>query len=302
MRILRVFHIFAKKETVVYDDLMKNYAIVTGASTGIGFASVKMLAEKGYFVLAGVRSLDDQVRLEDLSPHIQAFILDVAKSDSIAKAFAEIEPLIKEAKTVSLVNNAGIAVPGPIEGIKIQDFKYQFDVNVFGLVEWTQLLIPIIRKTKGKIINISSISGLITSPFFGAYAASKHALESLSDALRRELLRFGVEVILIEPGPIRTPIWTKGLEKQAQMTQILRPGVAELYQKEIQSLVHGVEHSTAEALPVECVAVEIVKCIERKTNPTRILIYTLTGRLRIKLIRFLPTKWVDKLLSKFFYR
>ncbi len=280
----------------------KDCVVITGSSTGIGLASVEMLAANGFQVFAGVRTVEDQVRLEDIDRNIQCFILDVTQPESIKKAFAEIEPLLNSAKRVSLVNNAGITVPGPMEGLKLKDLRFQFDVNFFGLIEWTQLLLPLIRKTQGKIMNMSSISGLVVSPFLGAYGASKFAVEAVSDALRRELLRFGVEVILIEPGPIRTPIWAKGIEKQHQMEDLLRPGTAKLYEKEIARVVDKVSLTTEKALPAEDVAKVILKCMKRSSNPARIMVVSLPVWFQIKLVQWSPTKWMDKALSKFFYR
>ena len=229
----------------------KDCVIVTGASTGIGFSIAELLANKGYQVLAGVRTLEDQVRLEDLHSNIQSFILDVAQSESIQKAFTETAPILDQATRVSLVNNAGIAVPGPIEGLKISDLRRQFDVNFFGLVEWTQQVLPFIRKTKGKIFNMSSVSGLVASPYLGAYASSKFALEAMSDALRREMLRFGVEVVIIEPGPIRTPIWNKGMQLKDVVSEKLRPGMSDLYNEEFIRITERVDQAAQKALPVE---------------------------------------------------
>lgn len=280
----------------------KDCVVVTGSSTGIGLACVQMLAKNGFQVLAGVRTLEDQVRIEDMNQNIHCFILDVTKPESLQKAFAEIESALSQADRVSLVNNAGITMPGPMEGLRSKDLRLQFDVNFFGLIEWTQLLLPLIRRTRGKILNMSSISGLVVSPFLGAYAASKFAMEAASDALRRELLRFGVEVILIEPGPVRTPIWAKGMEKQTRMEEMLRPGTAELYEKEIFRVVEKVTLTTEKALPAEDVATVVLKCLKRKLNPARIMVVSPRVWLQIKIVQWAPTKWMDKALSKFFYR
>lgn len=280
----------------------KDYVVVTGASTGIGFATSQTLAKYGFHVLAGVRAQQDLEKLQKSHPNIQSFILDVADSNSIAKAFQEIQPILKTASRVSVVNNAGISVPGPIEGLRLEDLRKQFDVNFFGLIEWTQQLLPLIRDTKGKIINMSSISGLISSPFLGAYAASKYALEAASDALRRELLRFGVEVILIEPGPVDTPIWSKGMTKKDGLNELLREGMGELYKQELSRMINRVERAAANALPVQDVADEVLDCMQRSENPTRILVVNSKINLQVKMIQWLPTKLMDRAMARFFYK
>lgn len=281
---------------------IKDIVVVTGSSTGIGLTTAETLAKNGFHILAGVRNSKDQQKLEALHVNIQAFILDVASTESINEAFKAIRPSLEKALRVSVVNNAGIVVPGPIEGLRRTELQKQFDVNVFGLVEWTQLLLPMIRETKGKIINISSVSGLVSSPFMGAYAASKYALEAISDALRRELLRFGVEVILIEPGPIKTPIWSKGIAMKEDMHKVLREGMAALYSKEISRMVQRVEKTPSYALPVENVANKILSCMKRKQNPARVLVVGPTVGFQVKMAQMLPTKIADRALSKYFYK
>ena len=278
------------------------YVVITGCSTGIGLAVADLLAKSDFKVLAGVRKPNDQQKLEQMHPNIRSFILDVAYSDSQAKAFKEIEAELSKAERVHLINNAGISVPGPIEGLRIEDLHEQLNVNFFGLVEWTQYLLPRIRETKGKIINISSVSGLVSSPFLGAYSASKYAVEAVSDALRREVRRFGVEVILIEPGPVSTPIWAKGLEKKERMSTILRPGMSELYSQEISRMVARIELATQHALPVEKVAETIKKCLLHNNNPVRILMGTPGIKFQVRMARWLPTKLADRLMAKFFYK
>lgn len=280
----------------------KDYVVITGSSTGIGFSTAEMLAKNGFMVLAAVRTQQDGEKLEGAHSNIKSFILDVARSEDMARAFEEIEPILKTAERVSLVNNAGISVPGPLEGLTLKDLRKQFDVNFFGLIEWTQYLLPYLRGSKGKLINISSVSGLVSSPFLGAYCASKYALEAASDALRRELIRFSVEVVLIEPGPIATPIWDKGISKKNEITGSFRSGTSSLYQQELSKMAQRAEKAVKDALPAETVAKEILLCMNRKSNPTRILVANPKVRLQIKLARLLPTKFMDKALTKIFYK
>ena len=297
-----MFHILLTLAMRVFIAVLMDCVIVTGASTGIGYSSAEMLAKNGFHVLAGVRNLDDLVKVEDAHKNIKGFILDVAEPGSIQKALNEIKSTLDQAKRVSLVNNAGISMPGPLEGLKISDLRRQFDVNFFGLIELTQEVLPWIRKTQGKIINMSSISGLISSPFLGAYSASKYAVEAASDALRREMIRFGVEVILVEPGPVRTPIWSKGMEKKDQLQEILRPGMRELYEKELLRMSVRVERAVKNALPAEDVALVVLNCMSRSSNPARILVVNPNINLQVKLVRWLPTKLMDRAMAKFFYK
>jgi NAD(P)-dependent dehydrogenase (short-subunit alcohol dehydrogenase family) len=175
--------------------------LITGASSGIGKAAAKLLLAKGYKVYAGARRIDNLKELEYLGATIMP--LDVTVEDSLKKA---VEIVIEGSGRLDiLINNAGYGAHGAIEDIPISEARRQFDVNLFGLARLTQLVLPIMRgQGSGKIVNISSIAGKISMPFGGWYHATKHALEAYSDALRLEVGRFGIKVILIEPGPIKT--------------------------------------------------------------------------------------------------
>ena len=179
----------------------KRIAIVTGSSTGIGKATVLHLSRKGFLVFAGIRRESDAEQFQSLKG-IFPLLLDVSSQDSVEKAVEIAAEKLNTASEVHLINNAGIVVAGPVEGVSLTRWKEQFEVNFFGLLRVTQTLLPYIRKTRGRIVNISSISGLAAFPYLGPYCASKFAVEALSDALRRELRQFGCSVVVIEPGPI----------------------------------------------------------------------------------------------------
>lgn len=180
---------------------MNNVVLITGASSGIGKATAKLLLAKGYKVYAGARRVENLKELEYLGGVIMP--LDVTDEDSLRKA---VEMVMEGSGRLDiLINNAGYGAHGAIEDVPLAEARRQFDVNVFGLARLTQLVLPIMRKQgSGKIINISSIAGKITLPLGGWYHATKHALEAYSDALRLEVRRFGIKVILIEPGAIKT--------------------------------------------------------------------------------------------------
>ena len=200
-----------------------------------------------------------------------------------------------------MINNAGIAVAGPIEAVGIEDFKEQFAVNVFGLVETTQAFLPIIRKTKGRIVNISSVSGLLVSPFVGPYCASKYAVEAISDALRRELLSTGVKVIVIEPGPIKTPIWEKGLNPHALLSK-MRPEYLGLYKNPMEKFAEGIEQSAREAIPTQSVANRVHQALIADDPPNRQVVTSLGDHLQLIFGRALPSQWLDRLIKKQLFR
>lgn len=184
---------------------MLNPVLITGASSGIGEAAAVHLAQKGFRVYAGARRLDKLKALEGLGEgRITALALDVADQTSIDAAMARIAA---DGRTLyGLVNNAGISAVGPLEEVPLDDWRREYETNVFGLVAMTKAALPQMREARaGRIVNIGSMTGRIASPFMAAYSSSKHAVEGLSDSLRRELAASGVKVSLIRPGFINTP-------------------------------------------------------------------------------------------------
>ena len=179
----------------------KEVALITGASAGIGRATAELLLKEGYVVYAGARRFEKLKELEPLGA--KALQLDVTDEISLKNA---VETVVRaEGRLDVLINNAGYGAHGAIEDVPMAEARRQFEVNVFGLASLTRLVLPIMRaQGSGKIINISSIAGKITMPLGGWYHATKHAVEAYSDALRLEVDRFGIKVVLIEPGPIKT--------------------------------------------------------------------------------------------------
>ena len=179
--------------------------LVTGASSGIGRATVRLLARRGHTVMAGVRKERDASELQ--SEGLQSLLLDVTSPESMSRALEIIRPLGLQA----LVNNAGIGLAGPVECTRIEDIRNQFEVNVFSQLALIQACLPLLRQSKGRIVNIGSIGDRITIPFGGALCASKTAFASFNDALRMELAPWGIRVSLVEPGSIATPAVEKTL-------------------------------------------------------------------------------------------
>ena len=190
--------------------------IITGASTGIGAGAARHLAAKGWRVFAGVRKHADGEMLKLKSSGVlRPIILDVTKPDQVAAAVETVSAALEGERLAGLVNNAGIAKMGPLAIQPMEDFRAHFEVNVFGLLAMTQACVPLLgadparNGPPGRIVNITSVGGRLSSPFLGAYAATKHAVEAMTDSLRRELVIYGIDAIAIGPGSVKTPIWDK---------------------------------------------------------------------------------------------
>jgi NAD(P)-dependent dehydrogenase (short-subunit alcohol dehydrogenase family) len=189
----------------------KGAVLITGASSGIGAESAIFLDSHNYRVFAGVRRLEDGVALQQrASERLTPILLDVTKQDQITQAVVTIQESLGDDAFVGLVNNAGITVNQPLEFIPIDELRRQIEVNFIGQIAVTQAFMPCLRQSRGRIVMMSSPSGRIANPIFGPYAASKHALEAASSALRVELRSWGIHVSLIVPGSTQSAIWEKG--------------------------------------------------------------------------------------------
>jgi NAD(P)-dependent dehydrogenase (short-subunit alcohol dehydrogenase family) len=190
--------------------------VVTGASTGIGAACVKVLVANGFHVFGSVRKHGDAERLsKEFGTSLTPLVFDVTDEAAVAAGAKKVEAALEGTTLYGLVNNAGIAVPGPLLYLKVEDFRHQLAVNLTGQLIVTQAFAPLLgadRERKGmpgRIVMISSVGGKNALPFVGPYAASKFALEGLSESLRRELMVFGIDVVVVAPGAVATPIWDK---------------------------------------------------------------------------------------------
>ncbi|AUS99556.1 short-chain dehydrogenase [Nostoc sp. CENA543] len=248
----------------------KGAVVITGASTGVGRATALLLDKQGYQVFAGVRQTKDAELLKlNSSGNLIPVILDVTKKEQIKAAAEIVASAISDKGLVGLVNNAGILVDGPLEYLDIDELRWQFEVNVIGQVAVTQAFLPMIRQAKGRIINIGSVSGKISSPFFSALCASKFALEALNDSLRMELHPWGIEVILIEPGSIASNAPDKveaSLQKKlANMSPTARAMYGDIYKFSLEQLIK----SNRMGVPPAEVANVIQKALEVKKPKTR---------------------------------
>lgn len=182
--------------------------LVTGASTGIGMSCARHLDSLGFHVLAGVRRPQDGEALKSRSPGIEPVLVDVTDAAQIEQV-RELVDSKHGGQLAGLVNNAGIAVAGPVEGVSLEDWRRQLEVNVIGQVAVTQALLPALRAARGRVVLMSSVGGRRALPFLSPYNASKHALEAIGDSLRQEMKPLGVKVSIVEPGSVKTPIWDK---------------------------------------------------------------------------------------------
>jgi len=188
--------------------------VITGASTGIGRHAAEHMAHKykSYIVLAGVRRASDAVSIQNMGiANFQPLIIDVTDHDSVVRAVDEVKALIEKTDLplIALVNNAGIAQRAPFEFHKIESIRTIFNTNYFGVIDLTQQVLPLLRVSKGRVINISSVAGFLSPPLSSSYSASKFALEALSDGLRREVAQFGISVSVVQPAYVKTPIIDK---------------------------------------------------------------------------------------------
>ncbi|MBG0799417.1 SDR family NAD(P)-dependent oxidoreductase [Methylocystis sp. L43] len=272
--------------------------VVTGASTGIGAACVVLLVENGFLVFASVRKDSDAAALtarhgESVIP----LLFDVTDSESIAAAAREVEARLEGETLAGLVNNAGVAVPGPLLHLPIDDFRRQIEVNLIGQLRIIQAFAPLLgagaqrRGAPGRIVNMSSVAGRFAAPFLGAYATSKFGLEGMSDALRRELMVHGVDVVLVEPGMIATPIWDKAEETDLALfegTAYAAPG---------RRMLKWLVEAGRRAPGPEVVARAVLRALTAPRPPLRIPVvrnrftdYTLRS--------LLPARFVDRLTAR----
>jgi short-subunit dehydrogenase len=267
--------------------------VITGASTGIGRASALRLARAGFDVLAGVRREEDGAALRAEDGRIEPVLVDVTDGGQVA-ALAQ---RVGGAPLAGLVNNAGIAVAGPLEGVPLDEIRRQYEVNVFGLLAVTQALLEPIRTGRGRIVNVGSIGGRINTPFVGPYSSSKAAVRSLSASLRRELRPWGIQVALVEPGALDTPIWRKGEEGAQATIAALPERVRTLYARPLEALVAATRSIAAGAASPDDAAQAIEHALTAKRPRT---LYTVGRQARVQgaLHDVLPARAFDALVAR----
>jgi len=257
-----------------------------------------MLDKLGYMVFAGVRREEDGRELaEKSSGNIIPVIIEITDPESVKKAAEKVSSVLGENGLSVLVNNAGIAVAGPLEFIPLDNLRQQFEVNVIGHLAVIQAFIPLIRKGNGRIINISSKEGILSMPFVGPYCASKHALEALSDALRMELSYWHIPVTIIEPGTIATEIISRSITSAEECIRRLPRHANEMYQSCFDKARTASTKIAGSALPVDRVAKTLLKAITAKKPKPRYTVGPDATALAI-ISRLLPDWMIDKLILR----
>jgi NAD(P)-dependent dehydrogenase (short-subunit alcohol dehydrogenase family) len=277
---------------------MQKAVVITGASTGIGAACALHLDRLGFRVFAGVRKPADGEALQrQASDQLTPILIDVTDAASIAAAADTVAAAVGEAGLAGLVNNAGIGVVGPLEFLPIAELRRQLEINVIGQVAVTQAFLPLLRQGRGRIINMGSISGRVAMPFIGPYAASKFALEALSDSLRVELRPWGIEVSIIEPGPITTPIWEKSRALADELIQNLPQRGHDLYGEAIGIARKTIINSGQAGIPPDKVAHVVAHALTARRPKTRYLV----GRglwFAVLFAKFVPDRLRDWLITR----
>jgi NAD(P)-dependent dehydrogenase (short-subunit alcohol dehydrogenase family) len=272
--------------------------VITGSSTGVGRSCALHLDSLGFHVFAGVRKPEDGERLrEEASERLIPVLLDVADAGSIEAARAEVEQVVGGAGLAGLVNNAGIAVSGPLEFLPLDELRRQLEVNVVGQIAVTQAFLPALRRAGGRVVNIGSIGGKIALPFVGPYAATKFAMEGLTDALRRELKPLGVAVSIVRPGPIRSEIWEKGTAKAEELRERMPAEAQELYGKRMDAGMAAARKRQEESIPASEVAEVVAHALTSDRPRTRYLV-TRRAKAMAAFARFLPDRALDRMIAR----
>ncbi len=274
------------------------FVVITGASTGIGAGCAIGCAQQGMTVFAGVRDLRAGEALQAKGgATIIPLQLDVTDGDSIKRAAEIVEQRVGAARLAGLVNNAGISIGSPLEVIPLAQLRKQLEVNVIGQIAVTQAFLPLLRRARGRIVNMGSIAGRGTIPMMGPYSASKFALEALTDALRLELYPWGIDVSIIEPGAIATPIWEKSLSTASDIEKEVADGGKQLYETAARQVKEMVQEASQRAIPVDAVVQAVLHALTARRPKTRYLVGT-DAKIRAIMAKWLPDRMQDWILKK----
>jgi NAD(P)-dependent dehydrogenase (short-subunit alcohol dehydrogenase family) len=271
--------------------------VITGASTGIGWATAKLLLDRGFRVFGSVRKQADADRLKsEFGANFTPLLFDVTDEAAVLAAAREVRNALGGETLAGLVNNAGIAVAGPMLELAAGEFRRQMDINVIGPIISTQAFGPLLgvdpslKGPKGRIVMISSVAGRSGNPLTAAYAASKHAIEGLSESLRREMMLFGIDVVIVAPGAVKTPIWGKAedVDMSAYSNSPYAPAMEKVRQ--------FTRHLGEIGLPAEKVAEVIAEALTSANPKVR---YQITpDPMRHLITGVLPKRMVDRIIAK----
>ena len=270
--------------------------LVTGASTGIGRATALWLDASGWRVFAGVRRAADAESLREAgTSNLEPLFLDVTDPGQIAAAAEQVERESADGLH-GLVNNAGVAIPGPLETIPLEDFRRQLEVNLVAYVAVAQALLPQIRRAGGRVVFVGSIGGRIAFPFAGAYHVSKFGTEAMGDVFRQELRPWNLKVSIVEPGSIDTPIWERGRRKGDEI-EAKSPQTKLLYGNAIEKFRKLIEDTAERGIPPEKVAKAIAHALESKRPKSRYLV-GLDAKLQARILPLIPPPVFDRIVAR----
>jgi NAD(P)-dependent dehydrogenase (short-subunit alcohol dehydrogenase family) len=269
--------------------------LITGAASGIGYATAMRLARKGQIVYAGVRRESDaEIVAIEGGENVRPLILDIGDEASIARARTAISRA-HDVRLTGLVNNAGISIAGPLEMLPMEELRRLFEVNFFGTIAMMQAFIPLLREHRGRIVNVSSIGGKLAAPFVGAYAASKFALEAASDSLRLELRPFGIDVAIVEPGAVKTPMWQRSADESLRVLDTIPQSSRIAYDEMIRNIVRFAQQMEKRGIPPEQVAASIDRALHDPHPKARYLVGS-DARVRLLVAR-LPEGLRDRIVA-----
>jgi NAD(P)-dependent dehydrogenase (short-subunit alcohol dehydrogenase family) len=272
--------------------------LVTGTSTGIGEATVRRLDRDGHTVFAGVRREEDGRRLQEgASSRLTPVLLDVTDEAAVAAAAKTVADQVGDSGLDGLVNNAGIARGGPIEYLPLEEWRTQLDVNVIGQVAVTQAFVPLLRQAKGRLVFIGSMGGRLATPLTSPYNASKFAIAGIAESLRHELRPFGIKVVLVEPGGVKTPIWDKGQAYADELRERLPAEAFDRYRSLIEGLEKGLEFQMRHAISPDKVADVIMQALQAPRPRARYLVGRDAAVVGIT-TRLLPDRLRDALVHR----
>lgn len=264
--------------------------VITGAATGIGAAAARELARRGFHVLAGVRRDRDADAIR--GPGIEPLILDITNEDHI-RALADRVHADPPGRAVrALVNNAAVGVNVPVEAFALAQWRHLFEVNLFGHIAVTQTLLPALIRNKGRVVNISSVGGKVAGATYGPYASTKFALEAVSDSLRREVAALGVQVVVIEPGAVRTQMPGRAIATAQELAATMTPEQSQRYAALLHAITAQTEHYTKSGLPAAAAAMVIAKAVTVRKPRTRYVVGYDAALLTL-LARLLPDPILD---------
>jgi NAD(P)-dependent dehydrogenase (short-subunit alcohol dehydrogenase family) len=273
--------------------------LVTGGSSGIGRATALLLDRSGFQVFASVRKREHGEELrQQASERLTPILLDVTDPHSIEAAARSVADALGGRGLAGLVNNAGIDIAGSLEKAPLTEVRLQFEVNVIGLLEVTQAFLPLLRRSKGRIVNIGSVLGRLAIPFMGAYSATKFALEGLTDALRIELRPWGIQVSLIEPGTVATPLWSR-TQFLAGMNEVRDDSTAKLYAKANAAAYAAFTKFGQSGISPERVAAKVFEALTILNPKPRYLVGREARALSL-LAALVPDRLRDKMLMRRF--